>query len=51
MRAAGIADRGREEPPDTPGKHRDWRRHSDAHRCCGKSLMEGALMRVGVRYW
>jgi hypothetical protein len=36
-------------PPETPGKHRGLRGHSDAHRCCGKSLMESALGRVGVR--
>ena len=35
-------------PPDTPVKQRDLRGHSDAHRCCEKSLMEGALVRVGV---
>ena len=37
-------------PPETPVKHRDLRAHSDAHRCCGKSLMGSALVRVGVRY-
>jgi hypothetical protein len=37
-------------PPETLGKHRDLRGHFDAHRCCGKSLMESALVRVGVRY-
>ena len=34
----------------TPGKQVDIPGHSDAHGCCGKSLMESALMRVGVRY-
>jgi len=33
-----------------PVKHPGLRGHSDAHRCCGKSLMERALMPVGVRY-
>ena len=37
-------------PPETPGKHGDLRGHSDAHRCCRKSLMESGLVRVGVRY-
>lgn len=36
--------------PETRGKHRDLRGHSDAHHCCLKSLMESALVRVGVRY-
>ena len=36
-------------PPETPGKHRDLRGHSDAHRCCGKSLIGSALVRVDVR--
>ena len=36
-------------PRDTPVKHRDLQGHSDAHRCCRKSLMEGALVRVGMR--
>jgi hypothetical protein len=34
---------------ETPGKHRDLRGHSDAHRCCRKSLMESALVPFGVR--
>ena len=33
-----------------PGQHRDLREHADAHRCCGESLMESALVRVGVRF-
>jgi hypothetical protein len=37
-------------PPETRVKHSDLRRHSEAHRCCGKSLMESALVRVGVRF-
>ena len=37
------------DTPENPVKHRDLRGHSDAHRCCGKSLMESALVRVGVR--
>ena len=37
-------------PPETSVKHRDLRGHSDSHRCCGKSFMEGALVRFGVRY-
>jgi len=36
-------------PPETPVKHRDLRGHSDAHRCCGKSLIGSALVRFGVR--
>jgi hypothetical protein len=36
-------------PLETPVKQRDLRGHSDAHRCCGKSLMGSALVRVGVR--
>jgi hypothetical protein len=35
-------------PPETPVKHRDLRGHSDAHRCCGKSLKESALVSVGA---
>jgi hypothetical protein len=35
--------------PQTPVKHHDLRGHSDAHRCCGKSLMGSALVRFGVR--
>src|SRR5438094_10526830 len=35
-------------PPETPVKHRDLRGHSDAHRCCGKSLIGRALVRFGV---
>jgi hypothetical protein len=34
-------------PPETPVEHRDLRGHSDAHRCCGKSLMWGALVHLG----
>jgi hypothetical protein len=30
-------------PAETPAKHRHLQGHSDAHRCCGKSLMESAL--------
>ena len=30
-------------------KHGDLRGHSDAHRCCGKSLMGSALVGFGVR--
>jgi len=36
-------------PPETPVKHGDLRGHSDAHRCCGKSLVETALLRFDVR--
>jgi hypothetical protein len=36
-------------PPETPVKHRDLRGDSDAHHCCGKSLIGSALVRVGVR--
>jgi hypothetical protein len=36
-------------PPEIPVKQRDLRGHSDAHRCSGKSLMESALVRFGVR--
>ena len=35
-------------PPETPVKHRDLRGHSDAHRCCVKSLMGTALVRFAV---
>jgi len=34
---------------ETPVTYRDLRRHSDAHQCCGKSLVRSALVRVGVR--
>ena len=37
-------------PRETPVKHGDLRGHSDAHRCCGRSLIGSALLRVGVRY-
>ena len=36
-------------PSETPGKHRGLRGHSDAHRCCGKSLIGSALVRFSVR--
>ena len=36
-------------PPQTPVKHRDLRGHSDAHRCCVKSLIGSALVGFGVR--
>ena len=36
-------------PPGTPVKHGDLRGHSDAHHCCGKSLMGTALLRFDVR--
>jgi hypothetical protein len=36
-------------PLETSGKHRDLREHAEAPSCCGKSLMESALVRVGVR--
>ena len=32
-------------PRETPVKHGDLRGHSDAHRCCGKSLVGTALLR------
>jgi NAD(P)-dependent dehydrogenase (short-subunit alcohol dehydrogenase family) len=32
-------------PPETPAKRRDLQGHSDAHRCCGKLLMESAWPR------
>jgi hypothetical protein len=35
--------------PETLVKHRDLRGHPDAHRCCGKSLMENALVGFDVR--
>jgi hypothetical protein len=34
---------------ETSGKHRALQGHADAHRCCGKSLIESALVRYGVR--
>lgn len=37
-------------PPETKGKHGDFREHSDADRGCGKSLMVSALVRFDVRY-
>ena len=37
------------DAPATPRKHRDLRGHSDAHPCCGKSLMGGVLMVLGMR--
>jgi hypothetical protein len=37
-------------PPQTPVTHRDLQGHSDAHRCSEKSLMESALVCVGVGY-
>ena len=36
-------------PPETPVTHRDLRGHSDAHRCCGRSLIGTALVRFSVR--
>ena len=36
-------------PSEPPVKHRDLEGHSDAHRCCGKSLMGSSLVPVGVR--
>ena len=36
-------------PHETPVKHCHLRERSDTYRCCGKSLMEPALMPVGVR--
>jgi hypothetical protein len=30
--------------PETPVKHRDLQGHSDAHHCCGTSLMRSALL-------
>ena len=35
-------------PPETPVKHRRLREHVDAHRCCGKSLIRSALVRLSV---
>ena len=35
--------------PPGPVKHRDWRGHCEAHRCCGKPLMESALVHFGMR--
>ena len=35
-------------PSETPDQHGDLWGHSDAYRCCRKSLMESALVRVGV---
>jgi hypothetical protein len=37
------------DAPGTPGKEGDIRGHSEAHRCCEKSLMESALVHCGVR--
>ena len=36
-------------PWEIPVKHRDLRGHSDAHRCCGKSLIGSALVGFDVR--
>ena len=36
-------------PPATQVKHRDLRGHSDAHCCCGKSLIASALVGFDVR--
>ena len=36
-------------PPETRGQHRDLRGCTNAHRCCGKSLIGSALLRFGVR--
>jgi hypothetical protein len=35
-------------PLEPPLEQRDLPRHSDAHRCCGKSLMGTALVGFGV---
>jgi hypothetical protein len=35
--------------PETPLKQLELRRRSDAHRCCGKSLIETALVGVDAR--
>ena len=37
-------------PPETPVKYRNLGGYADAHRCCGKLLMESALVRVDARY-
>ena len=37
-------------PSETPVKHCDLRGYSDAHRCCGKSLMKCEFVRVSVPY-
>ena len=37
-------------PHETPDKQHDLRGHSDAQCCCGKVLMERALVSVGVHY-
>ena len=34
--------------PETPVKHRRLREHVDGHRCCGKSLIRSALVRLTV---
>jgi len=36
-------------PPQTPGEHGHLGGHADGHRCCGKSLIESALVGFGVR--
>ena len=36
--------------PRTAVKQIDIRGHHDAHRCCGRSLTDSALVRFGVRY-